>query len=394
MTNKTPLFVMQFTSTASFITLSIYKLYAMWYFVYTQNNAIQGECFMDIFSLDLGNKQTKLKSSKAEYVLPSRYLNQADMPMSVGNSTMNNDLHTYSVPFSDDKYVWGRDIDRLHLDEYLADTIMYGARYDSEAFKLLANFALGLLASDFKAAKDQVLEVVVTAGLPTGDYADQGQLKALLKVLEGQHQVTIDDKIVTVRVRKVYILPQPIGTLYNELLDGEGFIKNKDLLDEKVGIVDVGGGTILIDTILNFELSGKNRHQFNTGVNDLYEAIANGINGDTSLYQLEKDLRKGNQQHHWSYRFSKNRQDDITDLVCKEIDRFTRRLVANVTSTLKNLDSIDTLFFTGGGANLLNQKILNTTFTNAVIVKDTEVANVNGFYKYGLSQQAQEEGSK
>ncbi|MGA3513600.1 hypothetical protein ACE5SQ_18945, partial [Lactiplantibacillus plantarum] len=74
---------------------------------------------------------------------------------------------------------------------------------------------------------------------------------------------------------------------------------------------------------------------------------ANGINGDTSLYQLEKDLRKGNQQHHWSYRFSKNRQDDITDLVCKEIDRFTRRLVANVTSTLKNLNSIDTLFFTG-----------------------------------------------
>ncbi|MCP9305827.1 MULTISPECIES: ParM/StbA family protein [Lactobacillaceae] len=349
---------------------------------------------MDIFSLDLGNKQTKLKSSKAEYVLPSRYLNQADMPMSVGNSTMNNDLHTYSVPFSDDKYVWGRDIDGLHLDEYLADTIMYGARYDSEAFKLLANFALGLLASDFKAAKDQVLEVVVTAGLPTGDYADQGQLKALLKVLEGQHQVTIDDKIVTVRVRKVYILPQPIGTLYNELLDDEGFIQNKDLLDEKVGIVDVGGGTILIDTILNFELSGKNRHQFNTGVNDLYEAIANGINGDTSLYQLEKDLRKGNQQHHWSYRFSKNRQDDITDLVCKEIDRFTRRLVANVTSTLKNLNSIDTLFFTGGGANLLNQKILNTTFTNAVIVKNTEVANVNGFYKYGLSQQAQNEGSK
>ena len=61
----------------------------------------------------------------------------------------------------------------------------------------------------------------------------------------------------TVRVRKVYILPQPIVTLYNELLDGEGFIKNKDLLDEKVGIVDVGGGTILIDTILNFELSAK-----------------------------------------------------------------------------------------------------------------------------------------
>lgn len=349
---------------------------------------------MEIFSLDLGNKQTKLKSSKSEYVLPSRYLNQADMPMSVGSSTTNNDLHIYSVPFSDDKYVWGRDIDGLHLDEYLADTIMYGNRYNSEAFKLLANFALGLLASDFKIANNQVLEVVVTAGLPTGDYADQERLRSLLKVLEGQHQVTIDDQIVTVRVRKVYILPQPIGTLYNELLDDQGFIKNKALLDEKVGIVDVGGGTILIDTILNFELSGKNRQQFNTGVNDLYEAIASRIEGDVSLYQLEKELRHGNQQHQWSYRFSKNRQDDITELVGKESDRFTRRLVANVTSTLKNLDSIDTLFFTGGGANLINQKILKTTFTNAAIVKDTEVANVSGFYKYGLSQQAQEKEGK
>lgn len=206
--------------------------------------------------------------------------------------------------------------------------------------------------------------------------------------------MTIDDQIVTVRVRKVYILPQPIGTLYNELLDDQGFIKNKALLDEKVGIVDVGGGTILIDTILNFELSGKNRQQFNTGVNDLYEAIASRIEGDVSLYQLEKELRHGNQQHQWSYRFSKNRQDDITELVGKESDRFTRRLVANVTSTLKNLDSIDTLFFTGGGANLINQKILKTTFTNAAIVKDTEVANVNGFYKYGLSQQVQEKEGK
>ena len=72
-------------------------------------------------------------------------------------------------------------------------------------------------------------------------------------------------------------MPQPIGTLYNELLDDEGFIQNKNLLDEKVGIVDVGGGTILIDTILNFELSGKNRHQFNTGVK-----LASNLNASLS----------------------------------------------------------------------------------------------------------------
>lgn len=348
---------------------------------------------MEIFSLDLGNKQAKLKSSKHEYILPSRYINAADMPMSIGN-TASNDLHTYSVPFSDDEYVWGKDIDQLHLDEYLSDTIMYGDRYNSEAFKLLANFALGLLASDFSDAKEQVLEVVITAGLPTGDYANKNRLKDLSKVLSGQHQVTIDNKIFTVRVKETNILPQPIGTLYNELLDKEGYINNKEYLNQKVGIVDIGGGTILIDTILNFQLSSKNRHQYNTGVNDLYESIASKIEGDVSIYQLEKDLRKGSKERQWSYRFSKNRQEDITKLVNSECDRFTKRLIDNINSTLRNLDSIDTLLFTGGGANLINQKLLKHTFKNSVIVKDTELANVKGFYKFGLSKELEKKNNE
>ena len=57
---KVGLFVMQLNLVAFFVILFIYKQHVMWYFVYTKNNAIQGECFMDIFSLDLGNKQTKL----------------------------------------------------------------------------------------------------------------------------------------------------------------------------------------------------------------------------------------------------------------------------------------------------------------------------------------------
>ena len=39
---------------------------------------------MEIFALDLGNKQTKLKSSKAEYVLPSQILNGNDLPQQLG----------------------------------------------------------------------------------------------------------------------------------------------------------------------------------------------------------------------------------------------------------------------------------------------------------------------
>ena len=34
-----------------------------------------------LLALDLGNKQTKLKSEKSEIILPSQFLNKADMPV-------------------------------------------------------------------------------------------------------------------------------------------------------------------------------------------------------------------------------------------------------------------------------------------------------------------------
>ncbi|WP_277134583.1 ParM/StbA family protein [Lactobacillus sp. ESL0679] len=343
---------------------------------------------MEIFSLDLGNKQTKLMSSKTKVVLPSSFFYESDMPLSFGIDT-SEDLHTYSVPFSDDKFIWGKDIGSLHLDEYMIDTIMYGNRYEDQSFKLLANFALGLLACDFKEAQKQVLKVVVAVGLPTEDYADENKLRSLIEMLKGQHQITIDKQILTVRVEHVYVLPQPIGTLYNELLDDEAYIKDDGLLNKKVGVIDVGGGTILIDTVLNFQLSSRNRHQFNTGANSLYEVIAGQINGDVSLHQLADDLRAGMKNKQWSYRFSDNRTDDITGIVTKEITRFTKKIIANIKTTLKNLESIDMLLLTGGGANLLNQKILTEAFdkVKVVVVSETETANVTGFYKFALDQE-------
>ncbi|WP_445080739.1 Alp7A family actin-like protein, partial [Ligilactobacillus agilis] len=132
----------------------------------------------------------------------------------------------------------------------------------------------------------------------------------------------------------------------------------------------------LIDTILDFKLSQRNRRQYDTGVTDLYEAIQSKIQGNVSLYQVERTLRSP-VEGHYIYEFNKHDQREITDLVKSEIDRFTRRLITNIKSTLKNLDSIDSLFFTGGGANLVNRKLLQQEFKNIVIVENTETANVN-----------------
>lgn len=340
---------------------------------------------MENFALDLGNKQTKLKNKENEYVLPSRFLNQAYAPKNAGKRAKK-DIHSFKIPSNTETYLWGKDVNNLHLDDYIEDTIMYDSRYSSESFKLLANFALGELAKDFEESKKGILDISVTIGLPTGDYENENNLKNLEEVFSGQHQIEIDGETYNVRVKKINVLPQPIGTLYSELMDKEGNIKNPNLQDEKVGIVDIGGGTILIDTILDFELSYKNRKQFDTGINDLYENIMNDIQKETSIYQIEKLIRKGINEDSYTYKFSKNSVQDITSIVLNERDRFTKRLITQIKSTLKNLNSIDTLIFTGGGANLVNRKLINEEFDNALVVTNTEFANVRGFYLFGLTQ--------
>ena len=147
---------------------------------------------MEIFSLDLGNKQTKLKSSKNEYVLPSQILNGEDMPQQLSDFGKKRDINYFKVPFDDSEWIWGKDLSTLKRDDYLQDTLMHQNRYSNDTFKLLANFALGLLATDFEKAVENILEVTVVTGLPTDDYNSQKQLKDLSSILKGQHQIEVD----------------------------------------------------------------------------------------------------------------------------------------------------------------------------------------------------------
>ncbi len=62
----------------------------------------------------------------------------------------------FKTPFDDQSWAWGKDLVNLRLDDYLQDTLMYRDRYSNHAFKLLANFAIGLLVTDFESAKKRL----------------------------------------------------------------------------------------------------------------------------------------------------------------------------------------------------------------------------------------------
>ena len=349
---------------------------------------------MKIFGMDLGNKQTKLYSEKTKTtkVLPSHFIYSSDL----GNTktaifAQKLDLKTYKTSFDDEEYSWGRDMHKLHNDNKFLGTISFENRYETDEFKLLANFALAELASDFgDEATNGILKVTVVTGVPSDDFNEE-QVPSIMKVLKGDHNVTIDDTSYIIRVEDVHVLPQSVGTVYNEILDETGYVlpEKESLLEEEIVVNDIGGGTFLIDVLKNMNLVSS--YQFDSGAYSLHRSIIDLAKQDSSKfdrlteYEVDKILKAHNADSGYIYKPNKNESYDITSFVTRASKRYTRELLNKISTSIKQSSSIDTNLYTGGGANLIDQDSVTKNYERAIFVEDSESANVRGFYKFGLA---------
>ncbi|MMZ55016.1 StbA protein [compost metagenome] len=364
---------------------------------------------MEIFSLDLGNKQVKLISAKTlaqkasskkkkdeksiveklgAKVLPSHFLDYDDLG-DQRTAIAGNKLHIDKFVSGIDKefsYAWGTDLHLVHAEDRFINTIGFEDRYKRHEFKLLTDFALAELARDYEEAKTSILEVIVSTGVPTDDF-NETAVKDITAALLGDHNVTVNGDSLNIRVKEVHVNPQPVGTAYNEVLDDEGYVKEdqSSLLEEQVVVVDIGGGTLLIDTLKNMNLSSP-RTQKPTGAFDLYDRIVNlvtdsGIKGITS-YEVERILRDSTHKEGYFFQPNKNESFPITNFVEKAVIKYTREILNTISTTLKATLRNDTMLFTGGGSNLIGQKEVKAQYKFARFVEDSEIANALGFYKY------------
>lgn len=346
---------------------------------------------MEIFSLDLGNIQTKIKSSKTEKVLPSRfryYDDLGDQSTSLFDSKL--DINEYEVNFDNMfSYAWGTDLDKIKANNDPIDTLTFEDRYTTNEFRLLASFAIGELAKDFKEAKEGILEVNIITGVPTDDF-NREAIESFVRVLDTDHNITINGERLNIRVNEVKVLPQPTGTVYHQMLDDEGYLQNEDYQSEHVTVVDCGGGTLLIDSLINMNLSETERSQHRQGAYKVYDNVVSQCKADqiatiTSI-DVETILKDKNSDGHY-YKPNKNESINITKYVEKAKIKYTRTLINTIETTLKGTSQIDTLLFTGGGANLIDHDEVKARFKHAIFVENSDFANAIGFYKYGLASQ-------
>lgn len=354
---------------------------------------------MKLFAMDLGNRQVKLMSEKSTKILPSYFIDAEEYGNRDVLAFAKSDKKTSDYASERDSgytYVWGEGLDAGA--KIVTDTIRVDGRYDTREFGLLVDFSLAELARDFDAARKGMLDVVVVTGVPTEDYDKPEIISQVVSKIKGVHSATIDGVIHAVKVHAVYVLMQPVGTAIDIMVDALGEVKDGvDIEDSLVGIVDCGGGTVLIDAFDAMNLDKKNRKQMFEGAYALYSDIRTRVTNEYSSItdnEVERLLREGSANE--TYVWSPNGREsyDLTSIVMHERNRYTRKVASTVNATYKANKRMKTVYVTGGTANLLIKSEFERAVPNAVFVTDSETANVRGFYKYGLVNEVLNDGDE
>ncbi|WP_341323441.1 hypothetical protein NSQ62_08180 [Solibacillus sp. FSL H8-0523] len=345
---------------------------------------------MKLFALELGNRQVKMLSEKGIKVYPSYFIdsneygNRSILNFAKNEENTSDYVSSLDMDFT---YVWGKKLDISN--RHITDTIAFTDRYDSLEFLLLTDFALAEMARDFKQATNGELEVVVITGIPSIEY-EQNEIVAKVQTsLKGKHTVFIDDTEYNILVKHVYVLTQTTGTAIDAMVNEFGnIIDDNDIEDNYIGIVDAGGGTVIVDAFNNMNLDTNNRLQLEEGAHALYSAIRNAVTllgHKITDYEVERLLRQNSVSE--QYQWSPNKRDflDLTEIVMRERKRYTRKIATAVKTTLKSIAKMKVVYVTGGTANLLIKEEFKRVIPIAWFVIGSETANVRGFYKYGLA---------
>lgn len=349
---------------------------------------------MNIFAIDLGNKKVKMKSGRAEYSYPSSYMTTDFLTsdsVSAHQEVQQNKIYKLDDN-SKTSFVWGEALEIYNLPEKMIDTYARVNRIKQKKTQRILEFALGRLALDYRGEYTEASPLIVhlMLGAPITDmHKNSDTLSILNHLLIGKHHMTINGEEVWIDIPSedyISVIPQYMGSLLDLAFDNN-LNQNEVYSEGRVGIVDIGGGTILINSSNALNLSPLGTEKF-YGVQTLIKEITNEINS-TKPFIIEKLLSKVNEDRVYLYKTSRNEKDtqDISKIVNSAIENYTRFTIAPlITENFADLEEFDLIVMTGGGATLLSKTVLldeigDEYFDRLVFSENPERSNVRGFYK-------------
>ncbi len=330
---------------------------------------------MQILGIDIGFGFTKATNGGKNVIFKSLLGEATEIKFrtKIGLSPFEHNLH---VTVDDKSYFVGEfaeqqsDVRQFTLDQ---ETLI------SEFVKILALTVTGMFADN-----DEPVNVV--SGLPVG-YLKQ-YYRRFTRTFKGIKNITYHNPDGTtlsrrININKVRMMPQPLGSVFNLLMNESGKIVNKELTKQKIGVIDIGFRTTDFTILDQLQFVDRGSVTVDTGISRCFSVIArklreqSGVN--IELYRLYKAVGKGVIK-------IRGRDYDISNLRDQVYAHAAGTIASDINRLWAEDWDIDTIVLTGGGCMEL-AKFLQPLIDGNVIPVDNEVDtrlnNVLGYLKYG-----------
>jgi plasmid segregation protein ParM len=222
--------------------------------------------------------------------------------------------------------------------------------------------------------------VRIATGLPFSSYyKNQARNAELIAKKDASIRLAVaaTDATPTAQIVDHRVYAEGVGAWIDAVIDNDGK-GNRDLLNQHVGIIDIGGRTtdivvMLPNRIVDFKRSGSAE----IGVSNVIEAVAEAALAKFGTavphYMIEQALRTGKVTL-WS------RPEDISDLIRAAVASAMDRLAREVSKRLGSGIDLDRVLLVGGGAHVFVDAA--KFFPHLQVVPNPEFANARGFAKF------------
>ena len=334
---------------------------------------------MEVLGIDIGFGFTKATNGNETVIFKSIFGDASEIQFwaDFGESSPTDHIH---VTIDGKSYFVG------DLAEQQASVLNFTLDQERLISDYVRIFALTVAGLFYKNNSTINVPINVVSGLPIGYFKHNHE--RFNEILTGHHRVTYHSHNGNKSTREIYInkirmLPQPLGSILNELMDNDGRIVNEDLATKKVGVVDIGFRTTDFTILDHLRYIDRGSRTIDTGISKGFSVISSKLREkcgvSVELYRLYKAVEEGTiKMRGHGFSFEKIR------------DQVYSQLAANIANELDRLWAddwdIDTIILTGGGCREL-AKYLQPLITGNIKAidsySDPRLNNVQGYAKYG-----------
>lgn len=329
-----------------------------------------------VMALDFGNGFMKGKINNEYFTVPSRIGTKKSADKQLTDLIDNKlDVSEFVINGNTEEVLlFGKDLDKATNNG--KDTASTNERYSYKSFKDLVECSIGLLARE---VPEEVVNVVITTGMPSNEIGTEKE-KQFHDILNKNRLIEIDGTPKTVNVKVVKIIAQPMGTLLDiHMENGKVY---KAFTEGKYSVLDFGSGTTIIDTYKNMKRVEEESFVINKGMIDFYKRIASHVSKKANGKSVTpRDIEKG--LEYKQCKVSARETIDFKEEFYDEQENVVEEVMSNFETTVGNINSIDRIIVTGGGANVHFDTLSHYYPDVFEKAKDSQLSNVRGYEKLG-----------